>query len=279
MLRRMPHERREGSVKQNREWQLLAAIENMYREILGNTLKGFYVHGSLAFGCFRWEISDVDFIAVTNRSLTLSEKTKIIRGLLSQESSGPPKGLEMSVVQQDVTNPVVYPTPYELHYSAAHRMEFLADMEGTCMRMQGTDRDLAAHFAVIRQVGIKVWGKPIKEMFGPVPRDAYEDSIRRDAQDALLEISQRPVYAILNLCRVLAFERQGLVLSKKGGGEWGMKHLPPEYGEVVRAAYEYYIGSGGGDLQKDQLRRIADYMKKELERNVGKGLDKMEVPE
>ena len=58
-----------------------------------------------------------------------------------------------------------------------------------------------------------------------------------------------------------------------------MKHLPPEYGEVVRAAYEYYIGSGGGDLQKDQLRRIADYMKKELERNVGKGLDKMEVPE
>ena len=99
----MPHERREGSVKQNREWQLLAAIENMYREILGNTLKGFYVHGSLAFGCFRWEISDVDFIAVTNRSLPLSEKTKIIRGLLSQESSGPPKGLEMSVVQQDVT--------------------------------------------------------------------------------------------------------------------------------------------------------------------------------
>ena len=49
------------------------------------------------------------------------------------------------------------------------------------MRMQGTDRDLAAHFAVIRQVGIKVWGKPIKEYVWSGAQDAYEDSIRRDA--------------------------------------------------------------------------------------------------
>ena len=58
-----------------------------------------------------------------------------------------------------------------------------------------------------------------------------------------------------------------------------MKHLPPEYGEVVRAAYEYYRKRRRGFANRYTYSRIADYMKKELERNVGKGLDKMEVPE
>ena len=32
----------------------------------------------------------------------------------------PVKGIELSVVKEDVCNPFVYPTPYELHFSVAH---------------------------------------------------------------------------------------------------------------------------------------------------------------
>lgn len=36
-------------------WQTLRQVLEAYREILGGALCGFYVHGSLAFGCFSWE--------------------------------------------------------------------------------------------------------------------------------------------------------------------------------------------------------------------------------
>jgi streptomycin 3"-adenylyltransferase len=37
------------------------------------------------------------------------------------------------------------------------------------------------------------------------------------------------MYLILNLARVLAFMKDGLVLSKREGGEWGLKNLPEKY--------------------------------------------------
>ena len=44
--------------------ELLDKIVSAYNDILQENLTGIYVHGSLAFGCFRWEKSDVDFLVV-----------------------------------------------------------------------------------------------------------------------------------------------------------------------------------------------------------------------
>lgn len=38
---------------------LLKAIVREYRRILGSSLAGIYLHGSAAFGCFRWQTSDI----------------------------------------------------------------------------------------------------------------------------------------------------------------------------------------------------------------------------
>ena len=36
---------------------LLEAVVREYRRILGRNLAGIYLHGSAAFGCFRWQTS------------------------------------------------------------------------------------------------------------------------------------------------------------------------------------------------------------------------------
>lgn len=46
---------------------LLDSLKSLYTDALGENLVGLYVHGSLAFGCFEWARSDVDFIAVVRR--------------------------------------------------------------------------------------------------------------------------------------------------------------------------------------------------------------------
>ena len=61
---------------------LLRQISLRYQRILGADLVGISVHGSLAFGCFHWQSSDVDFLVVTCRDPAQAQKEAMIRTLL-----------------------------------------------------------------------------------------------------------------------------------------------------------------------------------------------------
>lgn len=222
---------------------LVQRVCDAYRRILGDKLAGIYLHGSMAFGCFTWATGDIDFLAVVDAPLIQAEKEALIRVLLDMDADAPPKGFEMSVVLRDVCEPFQYPTPFELHFSNAHKARAAADLTAYCRDMHGVDPDLAAHFTVIRHVGETLFGADIKEVFGEVPRACYVDSILGDVGEAAQEILANPVYIILNLCRVLAYLQCGAVLSKRQGGEWGMAHLPEEYHPLLRGALDAYGGA------------------------------------
>lgn len=228
-----------------------------FREALGDALTGLYLHGSLAFGCFSWETGDVDFLAVVSRPLTQPQRVALIRSMLRRTPDAPPKGLEMSVVLEDACRNFVHPTPFELHFSNAHLARCRADIDGYCREMRGVDPDLAAHFAVTRAVGRTLYGKPIAEVFAPVPREAVLDSIRGDVADA--DIHESPVYFTLNLCRVLAYQEESHMLSKAGGGEWALEKLPAQFHPLIRAALNRYAG-GDAPLPADALDAFREEM-------------------
>lgn len=82
-------------------WKLLDEIRKCYQEILGSQLIGIYAHGSLAFGCFSWERSDIDFLVVVEEKPTLEQKIALIQTLLERNHEAPDKGFEMSVVLKE----------------------------------------------------------------------------------------------------------------------------------------------------------------------------------
>lgn len=246
------------------EMQLLGQIREAYQRILGANLTGIYVHGSIAFRCFRWEKSDIDFLVVTREAPSLEEKEALITTLLELDRQAPPKGFEMSVVREDVCRNFQYPTPFELHYSNAHRERCRTDLRGYCLTMNGVDRDLAAHFTVVRKVGIVLCGREIERVFGEVPVEDYLDSIRGDVENAISEIEVDPVYIILNLCRVLAFVREETVLSKEEGGEWGLEHLPQDCCPVVQRALSSYRDGGVFAVDHETDRHFAEYMRGQI---------------
>ena len=75
-----------------------------------------------------------------------------------------------------------YPTPFELHYSNSHRDRYLSDSNYLCGNF--TDKDLAAHFTIIRHRGICLYSKMIEEVFIDVPRKYYIDSIINDIENS-----------------------------------------------------------------------------------------------
>lgn len=252
------------------ETAILNRIKTAYRKILGDNLVGIYVHGSIAFGCFHWEKSDIDFVVVVNRPPALAEKEALLALLLEMDGCLPPKGVEMSVVLEEVCCPFVYPTPFELHFSNTHKECCQRDLEKYCQTMHGLDTDLAAHFTVIRQAGITLSGRNKDEVFGEVPPSAFIDSIREDVRQGEEAIDDDPVYVILNLCRVLAYLREGLVLSKEGGGTWGLKNLPAPYRPLIAHALGCYTGSCLFEADKDTAHAFARDMLYEILTNDNK---------
>lgn len=242
--------------------KVLDEIKNSYSKILGENLVGIYVHGSIAFSCFRWDKSDIDFLAVTWEEPSLCQKEQMIQKLLELDQTGccPPKGFEMSAVLAKHCRDFVYPTPYTLHYSNEYKQQCREDLTGFCRRMRGTDRDLAAHFTVVRAVGVALCGEEVESVFGPVPKEHYLDSILGDAKDAQKEILRDPVYFVLNLCRVLAYQREGKILSKKDGGLWGLAVLPVQYHPTVQAALLSYTEGELFSVGQDELSCFAAYL-------------------
>lgn len=244
--------------------ELLQQIARRYKEILKENLVGIYVHGSIAFQCFYWDKSDIDFIVVTESVPTLSQKIHLIQVLLDLDSSLPPKGAEMSLILKSHCQNFVYPTPFALHFSNAHKKACRTNLREFCHSMNGVDKDLAAHFTVLQTAGILLTGESIPSVFAPVPHWAYVDSIQTDIRNAKDEILKDPVYVILNLCRILAYQRESLILSKLQGGYWGIKSLSPVYTKLIQTAIHCYQSCQAFSMPKNLLQDFANDMLRQI---------------
>ena len=230
------------------------------KETMGAALTGVYLHGSLAMHCFNPDKSDIDLLLVIEKEISDAVKMEFMKHVLRLNGQGPAKGLELSVVRREVLNPFVYPTPFELHFSLRHQNWFLENPEDYVKCMKGVDKDLAAHVTMINQYGITLFGEPIGAVFAPVPKEAYVDSILLDVEHAKDDILDQPVYMTLNLCRVLAFLKDGLYLSKREGGKWGLRHLPGFFRPQILQAVECYGTSQNTRPESELAEQFADRM-------------------
>ena len=238
------------------------------REVLADALTGVYLHGSLAMGCFNPVTSDVDLIVVSERAMSRAQKLHMMERLIGLNGRAPAKGIEMSVVLRSFCDPFVYPTPFELHFSPMHLPLYRADPDAYLQQMQGVDPDLAAHFTMIRQRGVTLYGAPAPDVFGPVDAAYYADSIWLDVQSAQEDVCEHPIYTVLNLCRVLAFLQERLYLSKQEGGEWGLRRLHAPHDALVAQALRCY--RSGQAMRPDEAlaRSFARQMLGEIRRGM-----------
>lgn len=239
---------------------ILHTISERYSEILNSNLVGIYVHGSIAFNCFNWDKSDIDFIVVVNEEISEKTKLSLLEVLEMLRKQSPPKGLEMSVVLKKHCINFEYPTPYELHFSNFWLERYLENPLLLCSNKFITDKDLAAHFTIIRQVGIVLCGLPIEDVFGEVPREKYIDSIKLDIGESRMDILKNPMYIVLNLCRVIAYLKHNLILSKEQGGKWGLDNLPQQHCGIVVKAMHSYKTNEIMVIDEKEAMEICDYM-------------------
>ena len=217
--------------------------------MLGQQIVGIYLHGSLAFGCFNPQRSDLDLLVVTRDALGLTNRRGIIELLLTL--SGQPAPIEVSFLTIDQVRPWRYPTPFDLHFSEAWRESYVDDLHSgrwaTWAEGGRCDPDLAAHIMVLRARGRRLMGVAIDGLFSTVPVADFRASLGLDIADSLQEEAPNSVYAILNCCRTQAYLTEGLVLSKEEGGRWALAILPEHLAPIVRRALQAYRSGAAAD--------------------------------
>ncbi len=238
-----------------------------FKDLLKRNFVGFYVHGSIAMNCFNFQESDIDFLVVVKDSLDKKTKRRIIDLLLKATDEAPPKGFEMSIIKQSELDNFKYPTPFELHFSNSHIAKYRTDPKYIC----GNDKDpdLAAHLVITKKRGICLLGKEIDQVFPEIPKEYYFDSILQDSLWSLKNISKGPdeglcevpVYAILNLCRVIAFIKEEKILSKFEGAEWAIKNTLDKYHNLIQQALNKYSSSPTKEVQASILKDFGNYAK------------------
>ena len=234
----------------------LSEVLSVIERHLESTLLAVHLYGSAVDGGLK-PYSDIDLLVVVYAPPALESKMAFVRALLVLEADCPPKGLEMSVVLAEACAHPGHPAPFELHGSPMHWPRFREDLAGACAAMRGEDPDLAAHFAVAREAGIALCGPAARMVFAPVPREMVFASVWQDVASARESIHSDPVYTILNLCRTLAFARDGRMRSKAAGGAWGEENVP-EFATLIRAARRAYEGGEPFAAESAALSAFAD---------------------
>jgi predicted nucleotidyltransferase len=231
-----------------------------FRDLLGDNLTGVYLHGSLAMGCFNPDLSDIDLLIRVREPLDQSTGYRIVSLLL--DLSGKPSPIELSVLSDADLFPWRYPTPYTLHFSEDWRQRFEAGEDQPAERL---DPDLAAHITALHARGLALLGPPVSEVFPQVPEADYLDSILRDYEWALARLDQNPVYAVLNMARVLHYLTDGAIASKLEAGAWALDILPEGGHPVVLAAVRYCQGECDRfDAAQDDIARYASEVGKRI---------------
>lgn len=243
---------------------LLDLFVRRSQDILGDNLVGIYLHGSAVMGCFNARKSDIDLLIVINDYISDEAKRIFMNMAVQLNRQAPAKGIEFSIVRAGVCRPFVYPTPFELHFSISHIDWYQSEPDDYIQKMNGTDKDLAAHFMIIYHRGRTLCGKEIRDVFSEVDREYYFDSILSDVENAADDIVDNPMYIILNLCRVLAYKRNNLILSKPEGGEWGLAKLPGKYLNLIYSAITEYRTGILMHLDEQLAKEYAGYMLEQI---------------
>ena len=225
--------------------QLLREIQ----AILGASLVGLYLHGSLAYGDFNPQTSDVDFLVVTDKPLP--EATFCV--LKEMHGSIFASGLSWS---QKLEGAYIPRNDLRHHDPAQAPVPWLG-VDGHFAR-ETLGSDWIIQRWILREKGIVISGPPLKSMIDPVTPQELRQAVRAVLQEwwsppfpspQRFQTSEYQAYAVLTMCRSLYVLEHGAVASKPEAASWAMQTLGETWRPLIAWAVMVPAGVANNQLE------------------------------
>jgi predicted nucleotidyltransferase len=223
--------------------QILNLLLARIQEILGNQFIGMYLYGSLASGDFNPETSDIDFLVVTDDSLS-EEKIAALESMHKQIWASGMKWaskLEGSYIPQkdirrhDTNNP---PCP------TVNEGRFYVDHHGS---------DWIIQRYIVREYGVVLAGPDPKTLIDPINPDEIRSAILgilhewwfpmlEDSTWLRQHGSNYHGFAVISMCRAFHGLHHGTIVSKPKAIQWAKENLDPRWHPLIEQAVASQYG-------------------------------------
>jgi streptomycin 3"-adenylyltransferase len=137
----------------------------------------------------------------------------VVRVLDESQGSSPGRGIEASVIRDEVAQAGGRRIEFEVHVSTEPTDRRVVDGVGHC-----GDPDLILHMAVCRQSAITVTGPDPTVVFAEIAPTLVISQMIDELAWALAQGSE--AYAVLNACRARFYLERRMFCSKIEGGRW-----------------------------------------------------------
>ena len=221
----------------------LARVVTAWCGVLGDSLVGAYLHGSIVLNSFTPGVSDIDLLVISHRRMDRQLRLEAARIMIELDNQ--PSPLELSALLDSDIKPWKYPTPCQFHYSGAWSEKYAQMLRGEIrdhfiLDEDFEDRDIGCHATLTRQRGIALCGLPIVDVFPEVPRADFLDSLKYDYDGLSLDAygAQYLDSNIIGFARILSYLELNRIVSKHEAASWALTWLPEEYKALFRNAME-----------------------------------------
>ena len=214
--------------------QFVAHVETT----LGENLAAAYLLGSFAIGDFD-EYSDVDFLLVTEREVSGAEIAALqqMHARVHEIESEWARHLEGSYFPRAILNDPAAVGVKKLWYLDNGSKTLVLSLHDN----RWVDRWVASH------CGITLHGPSSSMLFAPVPSETLKREVPQTAREWGNDLLTNPgqinscwyqSFVVVQYCRMLHTLASGEVSSKKAGVVWALAHLDPDWGYLIRQAWE-----------------------------------------
>lgn len=238
---------------------LLAQVQ----EILGTQFVGMYLYGSLSSGDFHSEASDIDFLVVTEDSLSdeIIASLKSMHDRIWETALKWAHKLEGSYIPK---TPLRHYEKSDISYPTVNEHKFY-------VAPHGSDWIIQRH--IIREHGIVLAGPNPKTLIAPVSPDEIRHAVRSTLHEWWFPMLDDPswlrdrgspyhAYAILTMCRSLYALKYGTIVSKPLAARWAQDELGGKWSKVIEQSLTTRMGAREFDLYDNALELIRYTMDK-----------------
>lgn len=223
-------------------------VEGLQR-LLGKQIVGLYLSGSLAYGDFVPERSDIDLQAVVRRPLNEPELRSVEELHIDIEGRYPQwaNRIESSYVPLELLRKLTPPARSRPWWGF-----------GTLYAEAPAGNEWIINHYLLARYGIALEGPAFNELIPPIDihevrqasaRDLFQEWVPKIGDAAWLSNSHHQSYFVLNLCRILHTVIGGKPVSKKIAGQW-VKAAYPQWKDLIEDAERWVYGN--------EMKRQAD---------------------
>jgi hypothetical protein len=224
--------------------------------IIGDNLLGVYLTGSLSYGDFNPDNSDIDLVAIVNDPLSPEqmEALKHMHLYVGETHEKWAKRIECSYVPRDMLHNILPPKKPRPYFG-----------EGIFYPEAPYGNEWIINQYLLYKHGIPLNGPAFKTLVQPIDiedvrkaciRDLFEEWEPKMNEPEWLKNSHYQSYVVLNLCRILYTVICHATATKKVSAAWVKLEFGPHWNHLIQTAEEWDYGK-----KMNLQREVIDFIK------------------